>query len=149
MNKCLQCQKEYKSKRPSSKFCSDNCRVKYHRNTKSENKTKKSGVSKIELEVLYNKILDLVDKFENPNNPARSNEEYILPLINKTEEPPLDLSTPIIIREDYFISELKKCRDRKCVNRIMTEVEKSSLGWKIKLDLKNYASEILENFYDD
>lgn len=61
MNKCLQCEREYKAKRPTSKFCSDNCRVKYHRDHKEE---KKDGIGKVELEVLYNKILDLVGKIE-------------------------------------------------------------------------------------
>lgn len=75
MSKCLQCQKEYKSKRPSSKFCSDNCRVKYHRNHKGESKTQKPEVGKIELEVLYNKILDLVGKFEKPEMPINYVQE--------------------------------------------------------------------------
>ena len=31
MNKCEQCLKEYEPKRTSSRYCSDNCRIAYHR----------------------------------------------------------------------------------------------------------------------
>lgn len=69
MNNCLQCKKEYEAKRGTSKFCSTNCRVKYNR----KNGNKKS-VGKVELEVLYNKILDLVDKFEKPTESSFKGE---------------------------------------------------------------------------
>lgn len=60
--KCLQCGRNYEAQRLTSKFCSTNCRVKYNR----KNGNKEQKVGKIELDVLYNKILDLVTKMERP-----------------------------------------------------------------------------------
>lgn len=70
MNKCLQCEKEYEAKRSSSKFCCDNCRVKYHR------KNPKKSIGKLELTVLYNSILELLErgKFSEKNIPAKEKD---------------------------------------------------------------------------
>ena len=38
MNKCIQCSKEYKPLRATSKFCSDYCRIKYNRVSVSDDK---------------------------------------------------------------------------------------------------------------
>lgn len=59
MNRCLNCENEYEPKRAASKFCSDNCRVKYHRKH-----GKKNSVSKFQLDVLYNSLLGLAERIE-------------------------------------------------------------------------------------
>lgn len=61
MKACLNCQKSYQSKRDTSKFCSDKCRVAYNR------KHPQAGVSKFQMQVLYNNILAAVDSINAKN----------------------------------------------------------------------------------
>jgi len=63
MRQCLECKKDYENKRESSKFCSTSCRVKHNRKSQ---KTK----SKIQLDVIYNAILDTIASM--PKNDAVS-----------------------------------------------------------------------------
>ena len=72
MKKCLQCEKEYEAKRPTSKFCSDNCRVIYHRKHKDKKET--GVIGKVELKVLYDTILDLVSSQLNKKEEPIMNE---------------------------------------------------------------------------
>lgn len=60
MKDCLQCQKPYEAKKETSKFCSTNCRVKWNR----KNGNKKE-ISTLEMKVLYNAMLELLDKAKN------------------------------------------------------------------------------------
>ncbi len=55
--KCLSCEKVFDAKRDTAKFCSVNCRVKW--NYKNG---KKDKVSKFDLKVVYNELLDLAQK---------------------------------------------------------------------------------------
>jgi hypothetical protein len=61
MKTCLNCQKEYQHKREASKFCSDRCRVAYNR------KHPKQTVSPVQMQVLYNSMLELVGKIGAPS----------------------------------------------------------------------------------
>jgi hypothetical protein len=54
MKICLNCQKEYQNKREASKYCSDKCRVAYNR------KHPQNSVSKTQVQVLYNEMLEMV-----------------------------------------------------------------------------------------
>jgi len=60
MKGCLNCQKEYENKREASKFCSTKCRVMYNRKFPK----KKDGVSKTQLQVIYNAILEKVGELK-------------------------------------------------------------------------------------
>jgi hypothetical protein len=57
MKECLHCKKEFEAKRDSAKFCSTSCRVMYHRKH-----GKKKDVTPLQMQVLYNSMLELVDK---------------------------------------------------------------------------------------
>lgn len=64
MKQCLNCQKEFEYKREAAKFCSDRCRVQYNR------KHPKEGVTKVQMQVLYNEVLDLIQKAKSePQQP--------------------------------------------------------------------------------
>jgi hypothetical protein len=56
---CEQCEKEFEYSRDAARFCSGKCRVKWNRNHP------KKEVTKIEMEVLYNQMLDLVSEMKN------------------------------------------------------------------------------------
>lgn len=64
MKECLHCKKEFKNTKESAKFCSTSCRVMWNR--KNGNKTKKA-LQPLELQVLYNSLLDAIEKFGNIN----------------------------------------------------------------------------------
>jgi hypothetical protein len=56
---CEQCGIEFKYTREAARFCSGKCRVKWNRNNP------KKEVSKVQMGVLYNQILDLVSEMKN------------------------------------------------------------------------------------
>ena len=62
MKQCLQCEKEFDGKRDSAKFCTVNCRVKWNRKN-----GKKSDIKPIQMQVLYNQILDAVGRIGSQN----------------------------------------------------------------------------------
>lgn len=57
---CLNCEKEYEAVRDTSKYCSDNCKVKWHRGNSDKNKEK--PITKFQLQTLYNSVKFLVDE---------------------------------------------------------------------------------------
>lgn len=61
MKACLNCGQDYKNKRDSSKFCSDKCRVYFNR----KNPKPKESVSLLQMQVLYNEMLDWVGKMKH------------------------------------------------------------------------------------
>lgn len=79
---CLECKKEYEAERNNSKYCSSNCRVKYNR----KHGIKKS-VGKVELGVLYNSILELVEKLQRtPNSIDYKSSKMFFENVNEFEE---------------------------------------------------------------
>lgn len=62
MKQCLQCEKQFDAKRDAAKFCSVNCRVKWNRKN-----GKKSEIKPLQMQVLYNQILDAVNKIGQNN----------------------------------------------------------------------------------
>lgn len=75
MKTCLSCGKEYVNKRETSKFCSDKCRVSYNR------KNPKTVVTKFQMQVLYNSMLELVDKMG-----TESIKQQRIPPLSKQQE---------------------------------------------------------------
>jgi hypothetical protein len=55
--KCLQCQKDFDAKRETAKYCSDKCKVKYHRKNGGKN-----TIKPFQMQVLYNSIVELIEK---------------------------------------------------------------------------------------
>jgi len=68
MKECLECRTEFEPKRDFGKFCSDKCRVKWHR----KNPNKGNTLDKVQVQVLYNTMLDLLSSFKYPP----SNEKF-------------------------------------------------------------------------
>ena len=59
MKGCLHCKKEFEAKKGTAKFCSTSCRVMWNR--KNGNKTK-DAIQPFQMQVLYNSMMDLIDK---------------------------------------------------------------------------------------
>lgn len=58
--KCLNCENEFEEKRKdTAKFCSAKCRVKYNR------KYPKSGITKVQMGVLYNSLLEVMGRIND------------------------------------------------------------------------------------
>ena len=57
MKECLHCKKGFEPKKPTRKFCSDSCRVMYHRKH-----GKQDTVSKVQMQVLYNSLMDKIEQ---------------------------------------------------------------------------------------
>jgi hypothetical protein len=66
----LNCDKEFNPKRESRKYCSDSCRVIYHRKH-----GKKNQISKFQMQTLYNEVLSMVQDLNKPTNEIKPYEQ--------------------------------------------------------------------------
>lgn len=62
MKNCLNCNKEYEDKRPSSRFCSDNCRVLNYKKNKGLPKKNKGLSLEDKIDFIFNKMIELEEK---------------------------------------------------------------------------------------
>ena len=62
---CEQCGTEFEYTREAARFCSGKCRVKWSR------KNPKKEVTKIQMGVLYNQMLDLISEMKNSREVRR------------------------------------------------------------------------------
>src|SRR6266404_6328596 len=60
MQRCKYCEKEYQPQRASSKFCSNNCRT---RNYLKNGKPQKEAITGLQMQVMYNAIMDKLGGF--------------------------------------------------------------------------------------
>lgn len=61
MRECLKCKKDITGKHESAKFCSTSCRVMYNRKH-----GKKNEIKPVQMQVLYNSIMEAVEKISFP-----------------------------------------------------------------------------------
>lgn len=59
---CLECKKDYKAKRDTSKFCSDNCRVKWNQKNKQTKSKKKENDLFLQMQVMMNTMIEKMGK---------------------------------------------------------------------------------------
>lgn len=69
--KCLKCEKEFEPKRETAKFCSDSCRVMWHRKN-----GKNRPVTKTQVQVLYSMALSALTELKN-HKPAELPADYL------------------------------------------------------------------------
>lgn len=82
MKECVNCKNAFEPKRPHGKFCSDKCRVAYNRSNPSQ------VVTKMQVQVLYNEMLDLIKKAKSePQQPYFSIETKNGTTWGKAQEP--------------------------------------------------------------
>jgi len=63
--KCLNCQKDFSPKKATAKYCSDSCRVMYNRKN-----GKKKAVTSVQMQALYNSMMEAVEAFKSLPLPA-------------------------------------------------------------------------------
>lgn len=86
MRQCLNCKKDFEYKREAAKFCSNKCRAAYNRAHPQE------GVTKLQMQSLYNAILEAVDKIQY----AGSKNAYDGAKTHYTkQDEPLTFTTPV------------------------------------------------------
>jgi len=76
---CLNCNIDFNPKRPTAKFCSDNCRVKYHRKH-----GKKEAIKPFQMQALYNEIKEMVGRIsvQDLNKPTNQIQPFQQPQTN-------------------------------------------------------------------
>lgn len=82
MRECLNCKREYAFKRAASKFCSDKCRVSYNRKH-----PRQPLVSQVQLQVLYNSLLEAVERLSNSTLPPTKTSLIAAPVPSQTNLP--------------------------------------------------------------
>ena len=115
MNKCLNCQKEYVPKRSYSKYCSDSCRVAYFRKN-----GKKDAIKPLQLQVLYNAMLEMLQK--GGNLPIKNIDTPIA--INNSNTNKVVVSRNEIKRSPANWVELRReCQDADEYNQWLEDLE--------------------------
>lgn len=118
---CLNCDKVFKQKRPTAKFCSDNCRVKYHRKH-----GKKDIIKPFQMQSLYNEIKDMLGKinYQEANDGAKTKITYnerpmFSTPVNPTYFNPADLP---VLMEKYF-ERKRECQDATDWKSLSDEID--------------------------
>jgi len=125
MKECLQCQGQFKSKSATVKFCSTNCRVKYHR---KHPKPKKEVITELNMKVLYNAVLDLISNHSAELPKDFQNIKQIGVLKSNGEIEPMFPPKPKIRRSYANYIQLKAaCENEDEWEILRTEILESDL----------------------
>lgn len=79
MKECLHCKKEFEAKTDKRKFCSDSCRVMYHRKHGGKN-----SIKPFQVQALYNEMMEVLSKLKGGVLPEKGETP---PVAAKTEAP--------------------------------------------------------------
>lgn len=121
---CLNCKKEFKEKRGTAKYCSVNCRVAW--NKKNGNKKPISG---IQTQVLYNAVLEMVNKISDLTKGTNLIEPFKQPQTNY----PINTQKHNIIRSyEYYFQAKRNCENEDDWAKIKEEILNSDLTSKQK-----------------
>lgn len=119
---CLECKNEYEAKRETSKFCSDNCRVKWNNKNGKKNKVE---IKPYQMQSLYNDMKEVLSQIKN-GSPITDKPIYQYPLEEKQCFRPQKKTVQQFLNE---ISELEFEPEYKAKR---LEIEQSSLTSKQK-----------------
>jgi len=140
--KCLQeeCNNEFESKTGRRKFCSDSCKMKYFRKH-----GKKVIVTPMQMQVLYNSLLEMVGKINYGVVPTMVNYDEFekkAPIGNPVKPTMGQPFTARVSTEktfDQFKEAKRECENEEDWEKIKAEIENSTLTTKQKNLLINYA----------
>lgn len=122
MKECLECKKLYQFKREASKFCSDKCRVKWNRHHPKETDT----VSKMELKVLYNAVLEMVGKLNvAPKSISMARNDENLKIANKELNSFLDPPKPN--RQAEYFKAFDFCESQYEVEQLADKIKNDKI----------------------
>lgn len=122
MIKCLKCHKEFEPKRETAKFCSNSCRVGYHRKHGKSDKVKP-----YQMQAIYNAVLGLIEvtKQQSVSLPADFKNVQKIGVLNTdgTIEP-LNLTKPKILRSfAYYEATIIECQTMDDYAPLRAEIE--------------------------
>jgi hypothetical protein len=160
--KCLQCDNEFEHKRETAKFCSDKCKVKWHRKN-----PKKGAVAKFELMTLYNEFKAAIQNLSMQDIKIVKSGYFVPPEMGFVET--TSNGNPITNKPIYKhqLTE-KECYEPEYVtysdyyngiskSKTVPEVEKiialanknDNISWPERVNLKKHGVEISKDFYTD
>lgn len=105
---CLECKKDYEAKRDTSKFCSDNCRVKWNQKNKQSKSEKKESDLFLQMQVMMNTMIEGMGKTKeqltvhNPNFFHFQSEKPKKPSLVRSAEAWHDLKRECVSQEEWF-----------------------------------------------
>lgn len=145
MKECLWCKEPFEQKKETKKFCSTSCRVMFNKKF-----GKKDEIKPFQMQVLYNQILEVVEKMNN-NSPTIQNKVIYAPapVINvgytteQVEKPNLSLF-------GGYKMELKDAKTISEVEKIMSRIKiEPNLLPNEKKTLESYAKDVSKEMYND
>lgn len=144
MKECLWCKEEYEPKREASKFCSTSCRVMWNRKY-----GKKNQVTPVQIQVLYNSILDVLGKIQY----AAPKATYDAPKMANVQDEPLSfdkLNSANNAGNQYhdFAKRLNNADSGEEMQQISLEIEKSGLPWNLRQDLHRLGKKIYQEKFN-
>src|SRR6478735_393114 len=118
MKACMNCKKMFEPKRPHGKFCSDKCRVAYNRSNPTD------SVTKIQVQVLYNEMLDLIKKAKSePQQPYFGVVTKDEVKWGQSQEPvKITLKRPFVTLEAL----MNECESREQYELLRVEIEETT-----------------------
>lgn len=142
---CLNCKIKFEPKKSFAKFCSTNCRVKWNRK-----QPKKDVISKTQLQVLYNSILEAVGNINvknglpQPIGAVFSNQSKNEP--NNTAK----VQVPLMSFFEVYKSELEFATNIEEIQATIKSAKgESDLSIQEKIKLESYAKELSKEMYTD
>lgn len=130
MNECQHCKREYETKSKTSKFCSTSCRVMFNRKKKKGESLKPEDVRTI-----YNKVVALLEAMPTPAQMAPNQQINQQPVVPQSRF----AHYRVAIQCSGSLDELKET--------MMDVKSDSSLVWKDKQVLEQYAKEISQDLF--
>lgn len=107
MKECLNCNKNFKEKKDSAKYCSDKCRVQWNR----KNPKKEKGLSELQqMKVLYNALMLKIDNLALPtvSLPINDFKQGFIGVVPQIEVKP---KTAIKRTPAHWIELRRECQD--------------------------------------
>jgi hypothetical protein len=141
--KCLNCKKEFEPKRITAKFCKDSCRVRYFQKF---GKKEKGLTAKQQLNVIYNKILDVLDS-GSLSKPIKDDLKATLPIPVQSYHQQVEM--PVIASVGSLKIELKDCRTIAEIESVMSKIKSEPLLPRERQQLEAYAKELSKEMYND
>lgn len=146
MKECLWCKKEFQEKKPTAKYCSTSCRVMFnHKRGKIKGNVREDVLVNMMTE-MNKKLMAQIENAAFPPMVYPSNRTK--GIIAAVEQDNGYENTPEF-KYANFEQRLRKCKEYNEVKAIVSEIDKSGLGFFQKKTLKELATQLSENFYTD
>jgi len=145
MKECLWCKKEFQEKKPTAKYCSTSCRVMFnHKRGKMKDKVRDDVLVNLMAEMQKKLIAQIENSAFPPMAYPQDGTKGIISAVENDNgyNPPED-------NYSTFEAKLKSCKSYQEIKNVVIQIDKSSLAFFPKKNLKELATTLSENFYTD